>query len=185
MLVATLGLLLAALLVTGRMQVSAQVVKMLTAEPRTTRAAVETVDVPAGRLTLREPNGEIRLLHVPPDVLRLEGLRPGQTVRATWHDNIVVRVKPPGEPDADARTRPDPSATGLRPVGTFGSQQTITATVAEIDLNAPAITFTGAHDWTFRTRVQNRHALRAVKVGDRVDLTWMEGTLVSLKASHR
>ena len=69
---------------------------------------------------------------------------------------------------------------GVKPAGTSGSQQTITATIDAIDMGEPAISFKGPRNFSYRTRVKDKAALSQVKVGDRVDITWTEATLVKV-----
>jgi Cu/Ag efflux protein CusF len=99
---------------------------------------------------------------------------------------MVLRVKQPGEADVDTRELDVVTASGgSRPGGTSASQQTITATIDAIDLDEPAISFKGPKDWKYRTRVQDKAALQQVKVGDRVDFTWTEATLVKVTAKAK
>ena len=161
-------------------------VKIVPGEQTTTSATVEAVDESARKLTVRTAKGEMRTIAVPSAATRLAEIKPGDTITATFYDNIVLRVKQPGEPDVDTRqldvVTPGSSP---RPGGTSASQQTITATIDAIDLNEPAISFTGLKNFKYRTRVQDKKALQQVKVGDRVDITWTEATLVNVTPAKK
>ena len=183
MLAYTLGLIAAALVASGGTNVSAQA-KVIPGEQRTARATVEEVDTANRMITIRDDKGEVRTIKVPEQVKRLAEIKPGDTIRATFYDNIVLKVKAPGEPDIDTRNTAVTPGGGARPVGTSATQQTMTATVEAIDMNEPSIAFKGPRGWSYRTKVQNRDALKTVKVGDRVDITWTEATLVSVASSR-
>ena len=58
---------------------------------------------------------------------------------------------------------------------------TITATITALDPSVPSVTFTGPNGWKYSTRVEDTAALAKVKVGDKVDLTWTEATILSLE----
>src|SRR5688572_26865295 len=165
-------------------RVDAQV-KVIPGERRTTSATVESVDLSGRRLTIRNPRGEIRTIQVPEQVTRLAEIERGDTVTATYYENIVVRLKAPGEPDADRRETSVTPGEGPRPVGTSGTQQTITATIAAIELKAPSIAFKGPRGWSYETKVQDREALKQFNVGDRVDIVWTEATLVSVSSTKK
>jgi Cu/Ag efflux protein CusF len=174
------AMLACALVLSAGNDASAQV-KVVPGEQTTTSATVEAVDEAARKLTIRTAKGEMRTITVPTEATRLSEVKPGDTITATFYDNMVLRVKQPGEPDVDTRdldvVTPGKSA---NPGGTSASQQTLTATIDAIDLNEPSISFKGPKDWKYRTRVQDKNALQQVKVGDRVDITWTEATLVKV-----
>jgi Cu/Ag efflux protein CusF len=151
----------------------------------TITATIEAVDQVARRVTIRTPQGELRTVQASPQVKRLAEIKPGDTVTATYYENIVLRLKAPGEPDVDRREAAITPGQGPRPVGTSGSQQTITATIAAIDLQEPSIAFKGPRGWSYRTKVQNRAALQQLKVGDRVDFVWTEATLMSVAVAKK
>jgi Cu/Ag efflux protein CusF len=156
--------------------------KVIPGEHRTVTATVETVDVANRKVTVRMDSGEMRTIQAPEKATRLTEITPGDKVTATYYDNMVLRVKPVGEADVDTRQSALTPGTGARPAGTAATQQTITATIDAIDLKAPSISLKGPRGWTYSSRVQDVKALQQVKVGDRVDITWTEATLVSVAA---
>ena len=179
----TAAILSCALVLSAAADAGAQV-KIVPGEQSTMTATVEAVDESARKITLKTAKGEMRTISVPPEATRLSEVKPGDTVTATFYDNLILRVKQPGEPDVDTRQLDVVSpGGGTRPGGTSASQQTITATIDAIDMNEPAISFKGARDFKYRTRVQDKAALQKVKVGDRVDITWTEATLVKVTPS--
>jgi len=105
----------------------------------------------------------------------------GDTITARYYDNIVIRLKPPGEPAVDATSADLTKGTGGGPAGTAATQTTITATIVAVDRNVPSITFKGENvKWNYSSRVADKAALAKVKVGDRVDITWTEAVTVSV-----
>jgi Cu/Ag efflux protein CusF len=176
----TAAMLSCALVLSAGNDARAQV-KVVPGEQTTTTATVEAVDEAARRLTIRTAKGEMRTITVPAEATRLSEVKPGDTITATFYDNMVLRVKQPGEPDVDTRDLDVVTAgKSAKPGGTSASQQTMTATIDAIDMNEPSISFKGPKDWKYRTRVQDKNALQKVKVGDRVDITWTEATLVKV-----
>src|SRR5262245_33923016 len=75
--------------------------KVIPGEQRTASATVENVDLASRRVTLRDSKGELRTVTVPEKVTRLAEIKAGDTVKATYYDNIILRVKPAKEPDVD------------------------------------------------------------------------------------
>jgi len=154
--------------------------KTIPGEHHTVTATVETVDMAARQVVLRTKSGELRTVQVPAEATRLGEIKRGDVVSATYYDNLVVRVKPAEEPDVDTRATSATPATGARPGATTATQQTMTAIVDAIDLNAPSISFKGPRGWSHQTKVKDREALQQLNVGDRVDIVWTDATLVSV-----
>ena len=146
-------------------------------------ATVEAVDFGSRQVTVKKPDGNHEVFYVPSEVKRLEALKVGDTIRARYYENVVLRVKPAGEADVDENSRaavPANEGTAGR-AGTASHQRTITATITAIDPSVPSITFSGPNGWKYSSRVQDTAALAKVKVGDKVDITWTEAMLVSLE----
>lgn len=169
----------AAVALAARIDVAAQT-KVIPGEHRTATATVETVDGTARKITLRLANGEMRTITAPSTMARFNEIKPGQTVTATYYDNIIVRKKAADEADVDTFKAVGTTGDGALPSGAVAAQQTITATVEAIDMNIPSITLKGPREFRYATKVQDKNALEQLKVGDRLDITWTEATLVSV-----
>ena len=116
-----------------------------------------------------------------PEVKRFSEIKLGDKVNAKYYENVVIRLKRPGEADVDTKTQSATSSGLALPGGTKATQRTVTATITAIDMNAPSITFAGPNNWKYSSKVQDKAALSTVKVGDKVDILWTEALLVSLE----
>lgn len=154
--------------------------KTLSGETRTVTATVEAIEAASRTLTLKQPDGTYVMTVVPDSLKRFSEIKIGDTITARYYENVVLRVKQPGEKDVDTATQGATPAAGGSPAGTAAKQRTITATISAIDQSVPSITFTGPNGWKYSSRVQDKKALASVKVGDKVDITWTEAMLLSL-----
>lgn len=143
---------------------------------------VEAIDHQARTLTLKEASGSMVTLDIPKAVTRFDSMKVGDKVTAVYYDNVVVRKKPAGEPAVDTLTEAVTPREGAKPGGTLGSQRTLTATVEAIDPSVPSITFKGPNGWKYSRRVEDKAALKDVKVGDNVDFTWTEAVQLTVDA---
>jgi hypothetical protein len=175
---AALAALLASPLVT---QTAAQT-KTLQGETKTVTATVEAIDAKTRTLTLKGPEGNYVDVEAGPDVTRFNEIKVGDKITARYYENVVLRVKQPGEKSVDSDADGVTRGAGARPGGTVAAQRTITATITAIDPAVPSITFTGPNNWKYSSRVADEKALAKVKVGDKVDITWTAALLVSLEA---
>lgn len=156
-------------------------VKTIPGEAVTVTATVEAIDASTRTLTVKESDGELVPITVPRSVERFSEIKVGDTITARYYDNIVIRLKPVGEPAVDTLSEGVTKGSGASPAGTAAAQRTITATIVAIDNTVPSITFKGEKvNWTYSSRVADKAALAKVKVGDRVDITWTEALTVSV-----
>jgi Cu/Ag efflux protein CusF len=156
--------------------------KTLTGEQKTATATVEAIERSTRTVTLKEENGEYNEVTVPADVKRFDTLKVGDKVTARYYENIVLRLMQPGEKGKDTgalAVTPKGGNSG----GTVALQRTITATITHIDPKVPSISFSGPNGWKYSSRVEDKEALKKVKVGDRLDITWTTAVLISIDAA--
>jgi hypothetical protein len=174
------GIIAAAVLVSMARTVVAQA-KTVRSEMRTETATVESIDPATRTVTLKKPDGTYVSVVAGPEVKRFSELKLGDTVTAKYYDNVVIRLKKPGEPDVNTAAKATTPSGQASPGGTKATQRTITATITAIDPAMPSITFTGPNGWKYSSKVEDKEALAKVKVGDKVDITWTEALLISVE----
>ena len=155
--------------------------KTITSEMRTETGTVEAIEAATRSVTFKKPDGTFVTTVAGPDVKRFSEIKIGDKVTARYYDNVVVRVKRPGESDVASAAQGTTGSEQALPGGTKAKQVTITATITAIDPATPSITFTGPHGYKYTSKVQDTEALAKVKVGDKVDIVWTEAMLVSLE----
>ena len=154
--------------------------KTLTGETKTVTASVEAIEKATREVTVKKPDGTYDVFYFPESIRRFDTLKVGDKITAKYYENLVLRVKAPGEKDVNTaaggtvRSESTVAATSSR-------QRTITATIAAIDQSVPSITFTGPNGWKYSSRVEDKKALEKVKVGDRLDITWTEALILSVE----
>jgi hypothetical protein len=148
----------------------------------TESGTVEAIDHQARVLTLRDEKGKLVTVDVPASVQRFDTVKVGDKVTATYYDNVTVRLKKPGEAQVNTAEAARTPAAGDKQAGTLATQRTITAKVEAIDTSVPSITFAGPNGWKYSRRVQDKDALKQVKVGDEVDFTWTEAVQLTVES---
>lgn len=158
-----------------------QVTKTIPGESKVVTVTVEAIERASRELTVKKTDGTYEQVYVPTEIKRFDTLKVGDRITARYYETVVLRLKAPGEKDADtSKSSVVPAETGT--AGTAAHQQVITATITAIDPKVPSITFTGPRGWTYSSRVEDTQALAAVKVGDKVEITWTEAVILSLDA---
>jgi hypothetical protein len=174
-------LMSAALALGASAQVATAQSKTVRSEMKTETAVVEAVEASTRTLTLKKPDGSYLTTVAGPDIARFGEVKVGDTVNVRYYENVIVRLKQPGEADVVSRAKDTTGSDQALPGGTRAKQVTITATITAIDPAAPSITFTGPNGWKYSSKVQDTEALAKVKVGDKVDIVWTEAMLVSVE----
>ena len=174
--------ILAAALIASLGAIAAAQTKTIPGEMKTETATIESIERSTRTVTLKDEKGVYTTIEVPAEVAKFDSMKVGDKITARYYDNIVLRVKLPGEKFVDTGKDSLTRSDGAKPGGTAATQRTITATITQLDRKIPSITFTGPNNWTYSSRVQDTEALSKVKVGDRVDITWTEAVMISFEA---
>jgi hypothetical protein len=168
-----------ALLLAGNIA-SAQI-KAIPGESTSVSATVVAIEQSSRTLTLKNEDGTYEEMQVPTEVTRFSALKVGDKITAHYYDNLVVRLKKPGEAAMDVDTAALTPTSGKRPGATAATQRTVTVTVTAIDPKVPSITVKGPNGWLYSRKVVDKKALAQVKVGDQLDVTWTEALLISVE----
>jgi len=66
---------------------------------------VEAIETQSRTITLKKPDGTCVSVVAGPDIQRFAEVKLGDKVNARYSENVVVRVKPFGEPDVDTAVK--------------------------------------------------------------------------------
>ena len=160
--------------------IAAEQIKTLPAEEITVTATVVAIDYKSRVMTLKAPDGILNTMTVPSDVKRFEALKVGDIITAKYHETVILRLMKPGEAAVDSLAGSLAPGEGVKPNLTATAQRSVTATITAIDPAVPSITLTGKDKKTYTHTVTDREALKQVKVGDRLDITWSAAVLISV-----
>jgi hypothetical protein len=153
-------------------------VKELPTTTETISGTIETIDQTKRAMNIKTADGKIVAVTVPESVKRFSELKVGDKLKATYNNNVIVRMKPPGEAAVDTA---DTTSTMGQTSGKAAMVRRMTATISDIDKSASAITFTGPNGWKYSRRVVDPAVFDQVKVGDRIDITWNTDLTMSVE----
>jgi hypothetical protein len=153
-------------------------VKELPTTTETISGTIETIDKTKRAMNIKTADGKIVAVTVPESVKRFSELKVGDKLKATYNNNVIVRMKPPGEAAVDTA---DTTSTMGQTSGKAAMVRRMTATISDIDKSASAITFTGPNGWKYSRRVVDPAVFDQVKVGDRIDITWNTDLTMSVE----
>ncbi len=162
--------------------IAAAQIKTLPGDEITITATVDAIEYASRTVTLKTKEGKLIPIKVPADVKRFDAMKVGDTITARYYDNVVLRVKAPDEKDVNTLDSALTPTGSTRPGATVATQRTITARITAIDPAIPSITLEGPSNWKYSSRVADKAALKQVKVGDRLDVTWTEAVMITADA---
>ena len=146
-------------------------------------AKIEAIDKTARLVTLKGRDGEAETIKCGPEVKRFDELKVGDTVTFRYYESIAYAIRKPGQPSGlPAQTGPSVTrGQGPRPGGTIAQQETATVVVKAIDEKVPSITVLTEDKRTVSFKVEDKKNLKDVKVGDKVEVTYTEAVMISVK----
>ena len=110
---------------------------------------------------------------------RFSELKVGDKITARYYENVVVRLKRPGEAAVDVDSAQLNRNEEGRPAVTAPTQRTITVTVTAMDPKTSTVTVNGPNGYVYSRKVADKKAFNQLKVGDKLDMTWTEALLIS------
>jgi Cu/Ag efflux protein CusF len=151
----------------------------------TVTATIKAIDTKTRSVTLRSENGDEDTFTVGPAVTRLDQLKVGDTIKATYYESLVFQVRKPGDPAAASGTALAAGRLKDTPGGAIGQEQTTSVTVKAVDMNVPSITVTTADGRTLTRKIADKKNLAGVKPGDRIDITYTQAVVVSAETAKK
>jgi len=144
---------------------------------------IEAIDKTARLVTLKDKDGATETVYCGPEVKRFDELKVGDTITMRYYESIAYAIRKPGQPSG-LPAQPGPSVTrgqGPKPGGTIAQQETATVTVKAIDEKVPSVTVVTEDKRTVSFKVDDKKNLKDVKVGDKVEITYTEAVMISVK----
>jgi len=152
------------------------------AETSEVTAKVEAIDHTNRIVTLSNADGVVEL-GVGPEVKRFDELKVGDSITFTYMESVLAEIHKAAA-SGKAPASSDPQLTrgkGPRPSGMVSQTQKATVTIQAIDANAPSVKVQTADGHSLSFKVQDKAKLEGFKVGDKVDITYTEALMVSVK----
>jgi len=158
--------------------------KTLQGESVTMTATVEAIDQGTRTVTVKDDKGIYETIQAPPEMKRFSELKVGDKITARYYQNVVIRMKKPGEAPVDVDSAALTRSEGT-PGVTAAAQRTITVAVTAMDPKTSSVTVKGPNGYMYSRKVADKKAWAQLKVGDQLDMTWTEAVLLSVDAPKK
>jgi hypothetical protein len=155
------------------------------AELTTITATVESVDLERREVTLKGPQGTKVTLEAGKSVKRLNEVKPGDTVQATYYQSVAAELR---QPTAEEKANPLTVESGSgraseteAPAGGVARRVKAVTTIESIDRSAQTITVKGPRGNTVTAHVEHPENLEKMQVGQNIVITYTEALALSLE----
>jgi uncharacterized lipoprotein YajG len=155
------------------------------AELTTVTATVEAVDLEKREVTLKGPRGNKVTLEADKSVKRLDEIKPGDLVRASYYQSIAAELR---EPTAEEKANPLVVEEGAAktphteaPALGVARRATAVATIESVDRSAQTITVKGPRGKTVTAKVEKPENLEKMQEGKTIVITYTEALALSLE----
>jgi Cu/Ag efflux protein CusF len=146
------------------------------------RAEVKEIDYKTRKVTLRQANGEEFSFVAGENVKRLDQVKKGDIITAKYVEALVFDIKKGGHTQAmEESTSIQRAQEGNKPSGVMQQQVTATVMVSAIDKTTPSVTFKNADGKVRTLKVKDPQRLDGVKVGDTIEVTYMEALAMKVE----
>jgi Cu/Ag efflux protein CusF len=148
-------------------------------------ATVTKIDQKTREVTLKTDDGQEYSFVAGDEVKNLAQVKKGDRVTATYTEALAYEVKQVGKTGAEMSAAAAVAPRGAKPAGGVAEQTTVTVKVAAINTKAPSVTFKGP-EGKRTVKVKDPSKLEGVKVGDTVQITYVEAVGIKVaKASTK
>jgi hypothetical protein len=143
---------------------------------------VTAIDRPKRQATLKNSEGESKVVDVPKEVKAYDTLKVGDKIDIDYYESLAVKLAPKGtKPAVETSSGLERGEVGT---ATGGRETTISAVITAIDAKANKITIKGPSGAPQTIAVQNpevQKKLPMLKVGDVVQLTYTQALAASIR----
>jgi hypothetical protein len=148
-------------------------------------ATIEAIEQSTRTITVKNDNGIYETIQAPPELKRFSELKVGDKITVRYYENVVIRLKKPGEAAVDVDSAALTRSEGKTPAGTAAAQRTITVTVTAMDPKTSSVTVKGPNGYVYSRRAADKKAFAQLKVGDQLDMTWTDAVMISVESPKK
>ena len=144
-------------------------------------ATIQSIDKANRMVSIKDRTGRLHDIQAGNNV-DLDRLKVGQTVNATFYEEVALSLRKPGE------AAPKTTETVTQSAGVTSRQASITAEILSVNANDNTVTLRDARGRVHMLTVQDpglRARLPQLKVGDTVDVTYTQATAVSVTPANK
>jgi Cu/Ag efflux protein CusF len=146
-------------------------------------AEITAIDYDDRVVVLEDEGGNVEWVYAEPAIKRFNELKVGDKVTFRYYESVLSQItKASDQAPAPAASEPKMvSGTGPRPSGIVSQQFSARVTIKAIDSKSKSVTVALDDGRTMSFEVIDKKILKAVKVGDKVDVTYTAAFMITVQ----
>jgi Cu/Ag efflux protein CusF len=151
------------------------------------QATVTAIDQKTRMVTLKGPEGKESTFYVDERARNLPQVKVGDVVKIAYVEALAWKVNKSHKtmPSPVVETAETRTPAGAKPGGAAAHRISITASIEAIDLANGTVTLKGPGGNSRTIKARNPENLKKVKVGDLVDITYMEAVALKVEPAPK
>jgi translation elongation factor P/translation initiation factor 5A len=145
-------------------------------------AVVESIDVKTRNIHLKTEDGRELTIVAGPEVRNFDQIEPGDRIKAIYYESVAVEMAADDATGSDAVAAVGRAPEGEKPGAFVGASVREIVTIVSFDPGTNIVVFTTPDGFTTSLVVkpEMREFARAVKPGDRVDVTYTQSLAIGV-----
>ena len=146
-------------------------------------AEITAIDYDDRVVVLEDEGGNVEWVYAEPEIKRFNELKVGDKVTFRYYESMLSQItKASDQAPSPAATEPKMvSGTGPKPSGIISQQFSARVTIKAIDSKSKSVTVALDDGRTMSLEVIDKKILKAVKVGDKVDVTYTAAFMITVQ----
>ena len=147
-----------------------------------TSAVVQTIDMETRQVLLKTEEGRMLTIVAGPEVRNLDQVEPGDRVKAVYYESVAVQMATAQASGTEAAAAVVRAPEGAKPGAAVGASVRAIVTIISYDPDTNVVSFIAPNGVADRLVVkpEMRDFARALKVGDRVDVTYTKAVAIGV-----
>jgi Cu/Ag efflux protein CusF len=146
-------------------------------------AEITAIDYDDRVVVLEDESGNVEWVYAEPEIKRFNELKVGDKVTFRYYESVLSQIsKAPDTAPSPAASEPKMvRGTGPKPSGIISQQFSARVTVKTLDPKSKSVTVALDDGRTMSFEVIDKKILKAVKVGDKVDVTYTAAFMITVQ----
>jgi Cu/Ag efflux protein CusF len=146
-------------------------------------AEITAIDYDERVVVLEDEGGNVEWVYAEPEIKRFNELKVGDKVTFRYYESVLSQItRASDQAPAPAATEPKMvSGTGPKPSGIISQQFSARVTIKAIDPKSKSMTVALDDGRAMSLEVIDKKILKAVKVGDKVDVTYTAAFMIAVQ----
>jgi len=151
----------------------------------TATVTVTKINHKSRQVHIKTTDGQAYKFTASTDVQNLDQVKKGDVITVVYTEALAYEIKKGGTTGAGTTAAAAAANPGEKPAGAVAQQTTVTVKITAIDTKTPSVTVKGPEGDVETIKVKDPSKLKGLKVGDTVDITYIEAFAIKVDSAKK